>query len=393
MSLNRFHFRSIYRAVLLGLTAVTSQWACGVALAQQETAVQRATAAQQERGGERRVDIQAITDRGIEYLKVRGQDEAGNVSPRIGIGVTALAAKAMMQHGLPATDPAVEKALRVVFESRREDGGIYSQGSRLMMYETCVAMLSLSAANQDGRYDEVLKRASAFLRGEQFDEADGRSVSDFDYGGAGYGGGSRPDLSNTAYFVEALHSLGDPENDEAIAKALIFISRCQNLESPYNTSEDAATINDGGFYYTVVGGGSSPAGETADGGLRSYGSMTYSGFKSMLYAGLSADDVRVRAAKEWIQRNFTVEENPGLGDAGLYYYYHLMAKALTAAQIDRLVDAEGVEHDWRAELAAHLASLQQADGSWTNSNPRWMEGDPNLATTFALLALSYCQPR
>jgi squalene-hopene/tetraprenyl-beta-curcumene cyclase len=31
------------------------------------------------------------------------------------------------------------------------------------------------------------------------------------------------------------------------------------------------------------------------------------------------------------------------------------------------------------------------DGSWVNENPRWMEGDPNLVTAYALLALAYCQ--
>lgn len=50
-------------------------------------------------------------------------------------------------------------------------------------------------------------------------------------------------------------------------------------------------------------------------------------------------------------------------------------------------DADGIEHDWRAELAAEIISRQQPDGSWVNSNARWMEGDPNLVTSYALLAL------
>jgi hypothetical protein len=28
-----------------------------------------------------------------------------------------------------------------------------------------------------------------------------------------------------------------------------------------------------------------------------------------------------------------------------------------------------------------------------NTNARWMEGDPNLVTSYALLALAYCLPR
>ncbi len=337
--------------------------------------------------------LDTVVARGIEYLKVRGQTEDGAISPRIGIGVTALAATAMMQNGVPVTDPSVAKALNLVAAASRPDGGIYAEKSRLKMYETCVAILCLQTANQDGKYDAELKKAANYVKGEQFDEGEGKDPSNLEYGGAGYGGGTRPDLSNTAFMIDALNSLGDPENDEAIAKALIFVSRCQNLESQYNTSPEASKVNDGGFYYSVVGGGASAAGESDEGGLRSYGSMTYSGFKSMLYAGLDSNDLRVKAARDWISKNYTVKENPGLGDAGLFYYYHLFAKALDAAKIDKLTDAQGVAHDWRAELVAHLASLQGEDGAWTNKNSRWMESDSNLATTFSLLALSYCKQK
>ena len=174
-------------------------------------------------------------------------------------------------------------------------------------------------------------------------------------------------------------------------KRCSFVSRCQNLESPNNTSPEAAKVNDGGFYYSVVGGGSSPAGKEAEGGLRSYGSMTYAGFKSMIYAGLKPDDPRVKAAQTWIEKNYTVKSNPGMADAGLYYYYSLFAKALDTAGLKTVKDAQGVEHDWRAELVQHLKSLQADDGSWTNKNSKWMEGDPNLATTFCLLALAHCK--
>jgi squalene-hopene/tetraprenyl-beta-curcumene cyclase len=80
-----------------------------------------------------------------------------------------------------------------------------------------------------------------------------------------------------------------------------------------------------------------------------------------------------------------------MGDQGLFYYYHTFAKALSAVGEDKIVAADGVSHDWRAELAEHLIAMQQKDGSWLNTNPRWLEGDPNLVTAYSLLALSYCQ--
>lgn len=341
---------------------------------------------------------QAIA-RGIEYLKNRGQNAEGAFSPRVGIGVTALAATAMMKNGVSNKDPSVAKALNAIEAAVKDDGGIYADNSRLKMYETCVAVLCLKEAekfenekNESGKYQKLLANASRFLRGEQFDEGDGLTPADEDFGGAGYGGKSRPDLSNTAFLIDALKSAGGKENDEAIARALQFVSRCQNLESKFNTNPEAAKINDGGFYYTVSSGGASPAGQSTDGGLRSYGSMSYAGLKSMIYAGLRPDDPRVKAATEWIQKNYTVQSNPGLGDAGLFYYYHLFAKALDAAEMKRVRDASGIEHDWRVELGAHLVSLQAADGSWTNQNSKWMESDSNLATAFSLLALSYCKP-
>jgi squalene-hopene/tetraprenyl-beta-curcumene cyclase len=150
-------------------------------------------------------------------------------------------------------------------------------------------------------------------------------------------------------------------------------------------------VNDGGFYYTVAGGGGNPAGKTDDGGLRSYGSMTYAGFKSMIYAGVKRDDPRVKAAYEWIQKHYTLDENPGMGPAGLYYYYHTFAKALDAIGDAEVVDANGTAHDWRTELADKYILTQNKDGSWVNKTPRWLEGDPNLVTAYGLLCLSYCK--
>ncbi len=333
--------------------------------------------------------LKNVRDKAIAFLK-SAQTQEGAYSPRIGIGVTALAATALMNNGVSTSDPAVGKALKLVVDSARDDGGIYADNSRLKIYETCVAIQCLQAANKDGKYDAILKKAIGYIKGEQFDEGEGKSPEDLDYGGAGYGGKSRPDLSNTAFLIEALDSVKSPDNDEAIKRAMMFVSRCQNLESPFNNSPEAAKINDGGFFYTVSSGGNSPAGDTPEGGLRSYGSMTYAGFKSMIYAGLSPDDPRVKAARSWIEKNYTVQSNPGMGDAGLYYYYSLFAKALAVSKLDKIKDAQGKEHDWRQELVQHLASLQAENGSFTNKNNKWMEGDPNLATTFCLLALANC---
>ncbi|HQU43659.1 MAG: hypothetical protein B7Z73_15370 [Planctomycetia bacterium 21-64-5] len=335
---------------------------------------------------------QRAVAKAIDYLRQKGQAEDGSFSRQAGPAVTALVTTALLRSGLSAKDPMVAKALKYVEGFAQDDGGIYHSGSTHQNYETCLAMLVFGEANRDGRYDKLLKNAERFITGLQWDEAEGQDESSFNYGGAGYGGKKRPDLSNTGFFIDALKAAGNGPDDEAMKKALIFVSRCQNLETEHNTTPFAAKNPDGGFYYTVSAGGESFAGKLDNGGLRSYGSMTYAGLKSMIFAGVGADDARVRAAVEWVQKNYSLATNPGMGDAGLYYYYHTFAKALDALGQDELVAADGTKHNWRAELAAELAQRQHEDGSWTNSNARWLEGDANLVTGYALLALSYCRP-
>lgn len=330
-----------------------------------------------------------LVAKGVQFLR-GSQAEDGSFSKEAGPGITALVATALLRNGHTTDDPTVAKAIDYVLENRRDDGGIYGQGSHYKNYETSLAVMCLSEANQQGRYDETIARAEKFLKKLQWDDEEGHDINSPSYGGGGYGRHSRPDMSNTSFLIDALKAAGAKEDDPALQKALLFVSRSQNLESEHNATEFAGKVNDGGFYYTPAAGGSSQAGTTPNGGLRSYGSMTYAGLKSMLYAGVDSDDPRVAAAYKWIQRHFTLAENPGMGQQGLFYYFHTFAKALDAVGKDDLVDADGKSHNWRAELVARLAELQNDNGSWLNPNDRWMEADPNLVTGYALLALSYC---
>jgi squalene-hopene/tetraprenyl-beta-curcumene cyclase len=328
----------------------------------------------------------------IEFLVSRGRADDGSYSSYSGTGITSLVTAALLRHGRTVRDPVVQASLEYIESFAQPDGGIYQPGSLYRNYETSLAIVCLREANVDGRYDPLIRRADGFVKGLQWDENEDADPSDLAYGGGGYGKHKRPDLSNTSFLVDALRAAGNDENSEAIQRALIFISRCQNLETEHNTTPFAAKNPDGGFYYTAAAGGSSQAGETPNGGLRSYGSMTYAGLKSMIYAGVGPDDPRVKAAVEWVRRHYDLETNPGMGSAGLYYYYHTFAKALAAIGQDVFVDDDGTPHDWRAELVAELAERQQPDGSWVNQqNDRWLEGDPNLVTGYALLALSYCR--
>lgn len=338
------------------------------------------------------VDAQKIIQRGIDFLTQHGQAEDGSYSSFAGTGVTSLATTALLKNGVSPDSPTIQRSLDYLKKHVQPDGGIYTKDAFLQNYETSVAIACFSAANRDGKYDELIDRAQKFIRGIQWDETEGKTSTDLNYGGAGYGTHKRPDLSNTSFFVDAMKTAGSGPDDPALQKALIFIERCQNFESPTNTSPFAAKNPDGGFFYTVAAGGESKAGETPDGGLRSYGSMTYAGLKSMIYAGLKPDDPRVKAAVDWISKNYTLKTNPGMGDSGLFYYYHTFAKSLATLDVDEFTDADGKKHDWRKDLIEELAARQQKNGSWINADTRWLEGDPNLTTAYVLLALAEAQP-
>lgn len=334
-----------------------------------------------------------VTAKAVDYLLTKGQADDGSFSKSKGPGVTALITTAILRSGRSPDDPRVAKSLKYLERFIQKEGGIHQPGTVYRNYETCLALVCFSEANRDGRYKKTIARADAFIKGIQWDDKEGKDKSDFAYGGAGYGKHKRADLSNTTFLVEALRAAGNEADSEAIQRALVFISRCQNLETEHNTTPFNAKNPDGGFYYTPDAGGYSQAGNTDEGGLRSYGSMTYAGLKSMIYAGVKPDDPRVKAATKWIRKHYDLKSNPGMGTSGLFYYLHTFAKALDAVGQESFVDGKGVKHHWRAELVAELARRQRSDGSWINENERWYEGDANLVTGYALLALSYCRPQ
>jgi squalene-hopene/tetraprenyl-beta-curcumene cyclase len=334
-----------------------------------------------------------LTVKAVNFLRPRQEDDGSWSANRKEPGITALVVTALLRSKqVTPVDPTVTKALAYLERFLGPKGGLTEAPHS--NYTTAIAIMAFQEANKQGRYDTIISGGQEFLKSMQWDESEGRGRDSDFYGGAGYGGNnSRPDLSNTAFMMEALRESGLPANDPGLQRALVFVSRCQNLKSEFNDQPWAGKVDDGGFVYTAANGGSSVAGKTENGGLRSYAAMTYAGLKSMIYAGLSADDPRVKAAYEYIKKNYSLDENPGLGERGLYYYYQTFAKAMALIGKPTLVDASGKEHDWRAELVAALAKRQDANGSWVNKADGFMEGDPNLVTSYGLLALAYARPK
>ncbi len=353
-----------------------------------------------------RNEVLAALGKGLNWLKEQQQPDGSFANPEAPASsadhpaLTALPLLAF--HHEPTGEargkyaPVLQKGYAYLRTQVQSDGGIYAKG--LSNYNTSVALMALLNSG-DPKDEPILTKARAFVIGQQ---AANMTKPGLD-GGFGYGptGASpkrqHPDLDNTLVALEALRAYRQarPQGEVAAGPdlnwqaAIDFISRTQNLPS-HNKMDWASDDpeNKGGFVYYP---GFSNAGEqTLPGGkiaLRSYGSMTYGGLLSFIYADLKPEDPRITAALEWLGKNYTLEENPGMGRAGLYYYYHLAAKGLATAKIRELTAADGRKVNWPRELALKLINLQNGNGSWVNDTARWMEKDPVLVTTYCVLTL------
>lgn len=347
---------------------------------------------------EREAEVRAAMARGAAWLAAQ-QQPAGHWPPEETPAITALALM-----GLHATDPeayrpAIDRAVVFLLTSVQEDGSIWRspsiqrKGGGLKNYNTAICMTALHALRRP-ELVPIVQKARRFLAQAQHLE------SDIYRGGMGYDASTDrayADLSNSymAYEamrktqeVEDLRSAGEEKADLDWEAARVFLAQIQNLPG-VNTNAWLSDDDDnrGGFAYSPGAGASVT---NADGRitLRSYGSMTYAGLLSLIYAEVNAKDPRVQSAFDWARRHWTLEENPGLGPEGLYYFYNVLAKCLDTVGEESLTLPDGRTVEWREELARKLIALQRPDGSWYNENNRWWEADPNLVTSYTLIALA-----
>ena len=282
-------------------------------------------------------------------------------------------------------DGALRRAADYVLKTQRPDGGFYVPkpgrgGSGLGNYNTSVCLSAL--------YDSGLAPKSAMLAARTYIASSQLTGDDTMAGGFGYDRISRrryADLSNTSYAMSAMAKTASLEEfrtsgeraDIDWDRALKFVENLMEREGP-----DA-----GGAAYNER----TPQAGTATNAqgrvhLRAYGSMTYAAVLSMCSARLDRGDPRVRLSLEYLAKFWTVDENPGMGSQGLYYFYDIMARALSAARV-----AEVGGHFWKKELSAKVVALQKPDGSWANDNNRFWEADPVLCTSFAMIVLELCR--
>jgi squalene-hopene/tetraprenyl-beta-curcumene cyclase len=359
-----------------------------------------------------RPELRAAIERGLVFLQ-KAQNTNGWWSTPDQPAITALVLTAMnlepTQRFQRSRTSEMNRGFDYILSSARPDGSIHRVG--LANYNTSLSLMALISA-ADTNFLPVILKAREFIAGSQIDMGvKGTNDTPFD-GGVGYGSKyQHSDMNNTLAAIEAMRAsesllpkgfpsvvVPAPDSDlkdtplpdldwKAVAR---FLANCQNLPETNGSDRVSNDPKDrGGFFYYP---GHSMAGAVTNSAtgrvaLRSYGSMSYGGLLSYIYAKMDKADPRVVAVKEWLRTNYTIEENPGMGQQGYFYYLHLMTKALTFSGEERLRLSDGTEVPWQAQVAGRLLRLQKADGSWVNPEPRWWEADPVLATCYAVMTL------
>jgi squalene-hopene/tetraprenyl-beta-curcumene cyclase len=314
-------------------------------------------------------DILAGMEKGVTYL-LKNQKANGSWGDHIGITALAVTAICNQPGAAHKKAPEVKKALGFITGLVKPNGGIYGEGTE--NYSTAVSIVALIASG-DPAYKPIIAKAQKYMTGVQITG----DPKDKNTGGLGYSSKGRADLPNLQFALEALKASGLPENDPVWQRALQFIQRTQNRTE---SNDQSYSLNDGGFTY-------GPGMGWQDTGQNSYGSMTYAGILSYIYANLKKGDPRVEAAMNWIKQHYTLEENPGVGQKAVYYYYMVFAKALKAYGDPIIVDAKGRRHSWREELGKKMLELQHPEGYWVNTDPAEWQTNKDLVTAFTLITL------
>ena len=294
---------------------------------------------------------------GVTYLR-RIQRRDGTWPERNGYdgGHTSLVTLALLNAGVPPSDPDLARALDAIARTPNEK-----------TYVVSLKCQALAAAGVD-RHRRALEEAAGWLVAAQLDDG----MWTYDRSGRG-------DNSNTQFALLGLHEA---------AKAGV------KIPAPvWNRSRlhfEHTQLPDRGWTYIMTVENRRKLGR---GGPSAYGSMTAAGVASLYVCGEQLHVASRRAfvngvylgcgrysqnpvlagGLEWLTDHFTVRTNPRKGNWLHYYLYAL----------ERVGMISGLRnfgpHDWYRQGAEFLVAQQRPDGSW---------GNQPSDTAFALLFLA-----
>jgi squalene-hopene/tetraprenyl-beta-curcumene cyclase len=340
-------------------------------------------------------DVKVSISQGLDWLASIQKEDGSWSNPAFpALTGLPLLAFAMGEHSNKTA--IVEKAVKFILSNVQEDGGIYKKSlipgkGGLGTYNTAICMRTLHALG-DPAHVKVIQNARSYIAGSQL-------TGDTHDGGFGYSKGgwfASSDMMNTYHALEAMRvtqSVEDLRTNQSERVDLRWDDAVKYIERMQNKAE-SGEADAGGFFYkpgkSMAGTTNSPSGKQV---FRSYGTMTYVGILSMIYSDLPKDDTRVRSALDWAMKHWSLDENPGMGAQGMYYFYHILAKSLTVAKVDKITRPDGTILDWRDEVTKRMLDLQRDNGSWLNENGRYWEADPVLVTAYIITALEMIQAK
>lgn len=302
---------------------------------------------------------------------------------------------------------AVDKGIGYLISRINADGSVGEgpTGTFIKTYATGIALMAFASVERTDKVANAIRGAQAYMKQNQLKEGK-------DLGGIGYGD-EKPDgskttianLSTTGFASEGMHQSGLPQDDEFWKLVVKYVRKCQNNSETNNDPEFVAELkskglvvgNDGSLYYSTVADpkaqkvGTKKVADKES--IAGYGSMTYDGIKTYLYAGLKKDAPEVKAAVDWVRKNYSVEVHPGFPFdnskrehlRGIFHYYLVMSRALDALGENPFETFDGKKHDWAREIAEQLVKQVHENKMWKNENPAWFEGDPLLTTSYVLV--------
>lgn len=347
-----------------------------------------------------RKEADAALNRALDWLAAC-QKPNGAWSNEDFPALTAFPVLAFIQSEYPGKNEIVSKGINYILSCVRDDGGIYrdvkeTKGGGLSNYNTAICMTALHAAGYPA-LTPIVQSARKFVAASQ------HLGDDVYRGGFGYDRETKrayTDLLNTFYAVEGMRKTESVEDLRSNTEERVdidwdatvkFAERMQN--KPVSGTNDA-----GGFIYNPsdpkAGAATNESGAVY---FRSYGSMTYAGLLALIYANVSRDDARVRSAFDWAREHWSLQENPGMGAQGLYFFYNVLTKALSAYGRDLVPLKDGSYANWREDIVEKLIELQKVDpktgyGFWQNETGRYWENDSVLVTAYSVLTLQMAFP-
>jgi len=288
-------------------------------------------------------DVNAAIDRGVEWLLARQLYDGSWAGHQDAYpsGQTALALYTLLKSGVAPRHTALLQALAYLEAHPAQ-----------RTYSIACQMLAVAALG-DPRHRGWMEEMSEQLLDEQ------RSDGGWSYPG------EQSDLSNTQYAALAL---------KAAAQAGIAVPTRAWLELvDYAVDHHEGTrVKEGGFIYV-------PGHDTGyTGSMTTAGITVLAVARAALGAGMPAQkkqaaDAAIESGFAWLAKHWSVSQNPNKPDWHLYYLYGL-------ERVGALLERPRVgPHDWYAEGSRYLVRVQEASGSWDES-----EHD----TCFALLFLA-----